>query len=48
MRGVTAVVNLIGILNERGRETFASIHAEAAREVVDALHRAPASRGSYT
>ena len=44
MRGVTAVVNLIGILNEHGRETFASVHAEGARKVVDACTRAGVAR----
>jgi NADH dehydrogenase len=44
MRGVTAVVNLIGILNERGRKTFASVHVDAARTVVDACARAGVAR----
>jgi len=44
MRGVTAVVNLIGILHEHGRETFASVHAEGARKVVDACTRAGVAR----
>jgi uncharacterized protein YbjT (DUF2867 family) len=44
MRGVTAVVNLIGILNEHGRETFASVHAEGARKVVGACTRAGVAR----
>ncbi|MBS0321402.1 MAG: complex I NDUFA9 subunit family protein [Proteobacteria bacterium] len=34
LRGADAVVNLVGILNERGRETFARVHVELARNVV--------------
>jgi len=44
MRDVTAVVNLIGILNERGRETFAAVHVDGARKVVDACARAGVTR----
>jgi NADH dehydrogenase len=38
----TVVVNLVGILNESGRETFAEVHVEGARKVVDACRRAGA------
>ena len=44
MRGATAVVNLIGILNEHGRETFASVHVEGPRKIVDACTRAGVAR----
>jgi uncharacterized protein YbjT (DUF2867 family) len=44
MRGTTAVVNLIGILNERARETFAAVHVDGARKVVDACARAGVER----
>lgn len=35
--GMDVVVNLIGILNEQGRSTFRSVHAELAVKVVDAM-----------
>ena len=35
----TVVVNLIGILNERGRDTFERVHVDAARTVVEACTR---------
>ena len=44
MRDATAVVNLIGILNERGRETFAAVHVDGARTVVEACARAGVPR----
>lgn len=34
-----AVVNLVGILHESGRETFARVHVDVARGVVDACRR---------
>lgn len=37
--GADAVVNLVGILHERGRETFARAHVEFARSVVEACKR---------
>ena len=40
----TAVVNLIGILNERGRETFAAVHVDGVRSIVDACERAGGRR----
>ena len=44
MCDATAVVSLIGILNERGRETFAAVHVDAARRIVDACARAGVAR----
>ena len=38
------VVNLIGILHERGRATFARVHVELARNVIDACQRANVRR----
>ena len=40
--GADAVINLVGILYERGRQSFAEIHAEGARRVAVAA-RAPAA-----
>jgi NADH dehydrogenase len=42
--GACAVVNLVGILNETGRETFARAHAELARSVVAACRSAGVRR----
>ena len=42
--GVDWVVNLVGILYERGRRTFASIHVDGARQVAFAAANAGASR----
>ena len=36
VRGTDAVVNLVGILNPSGRDTFAGVHRELARSVVAA------------
>ncbi len=44
LRDVTAVVNLIGILNERGRETFGRVHVDGVRTIVDACARAGVAR----
>jgi uncharacterized protein YbjT (DUF2867 family) len=38
------VVNLIGILNERGRATFRAVHAELAGKVVEAMRAARVPR----
>jgi len=38
-RDANVVVNLIGILNERARDTFERVHVDAARTVVDACAR---------
>src|SRR6185295_34829 len=35
--GMDVVVNLIGILNERGRQSFRAVHAELAGKVVEAM-----------
>ena len=44
VRGADAVVNLVGILNEAGRDTFARAHVELARNVVDACRKAGVRR----
>lgn len=44
VRDASAVVNLIGILNERGRETFAAVHVDGVRAIVDACARAGGRR----
>ena len=35
--GIDVVVNLVGILNERGRATFRSVHTDLAAKVVEAM-----------
>jgi len=42
--GVDVVVNLIGILNERGRETFKAVHVDLAAKVVAAVRTAGVKR----
>jgi uncharacterized protein YbjT (DUF2867 family) len=42
--GVSAVVNLIGILNESGRDTFARVHVELAHTIVAACRAAGVRR----
>ena len=42
--GVGAVVNLVGILYERGRRTFRRMHVEGAANVARAAHAAGAGR----
>ena len=37
--GATDVVNLVGIINETARETFAEVHVEGARKVAEACAR---------
>ncbi|CAG0964687.1 NADH dehydrogenase,E; NADH dehydrogenase [Burkholderiales bacterium] len=44
VRGAAAVVNLVGILNESGRDTFAHVHAGLARNVVAACRSAGVRR----
>ncbi len=44
VRGADAVVNLVGILNEAGRDTFARVHVDLARNVVDACGKAGVTR----
>ena len=43
-RDAACVVNLVGILNESGRETFDRVHVEGARNVVDGCRRAGVAR----
>lgn len=42
--GSAAVINLVGILSESGRQTYAALHVEAARRVALAARNAGASR----
>lgn len=44
LHGADAVVNLVGILNESGRDTFERAHVELARKVVDACRKAGVGR----
>ncbi len=44
LEGMDAVVNLVGILNESGRATFQSVHAELAAKLVYATRAARVSR----
>jgi NADH dehydrogenase len=44
LAGADAVVNLVGILNEIGAETFAGVHVELARKVVAACRAAGVRR----
>ncbi len=44
VRGADAVVNLVGILNESGRDTFERVHVELARKVVEACRSAGVTR----
>ncbi len=44
VEGADAVVNLCGILHERGRQTFAAIHAAAAGRIAQAAAAAGAAR----
>lgn len=44
LRGADAVVNLVGILNESGRESFARAHVDLARNVVAACRAAGVRR----
>ena len=44
VRGADAVINLVGILNESGRDTFARAHVDLARSVVEACGAAGVSR----
>jgi uncharacterized protein YbjT (DUF2867 family) len=44
MADASAVVNLVGILNESGRETFARVHVELANKVVAACRAARVRR----
>jgi uncharacterized protein YbjT (DUF2867 family) len=42
--GMDVVVNLIGILNERGRHSFRAVHAELAGKIVEAMRAARVTR----
>ena len=44
VRGMTAVVNLAGVLHERGRDTFARVHVELPRRLAAACKNAGVSR----
>ncbi|HEV2551714.1 MAG TPA: complex I NDUFA9 subunit family protein [Stellaceae bacterium] len=44
VQGASAVINLVGILNESGRQTYTAVHVEAARRVALAARNAGASR----
>lgn len=44
VEGADTVINLVGILHESGRETFARAHVELARSVVDACRHAGVRR----
>jgi uncharacterized protein YbjT (DUF2867 family) len=43
-RDMDVVINLVGILNERGRATFKSAHADLAAKVVESMRNARVSR----
>ena len=42
--GMDVVINLVGILNERGRNSFRYVHAELAAKVVEAMRAARVTR----
>lgn len=44
LSGATTVINLVGILNESGNQTFARAHVDLARNVVGACHAAGVTR----
>jgi NADH dehydrogenase len=44
VKGASAVVNLVGILSESGRQTYAALHVEGARHVALAARNAGALR----
>ncbi|MDX6766298.1 MAG: complex I NDUFA9 subunit family protein [Candidatus Methylacidiphilales bacterium] len=44
MTGVTGVIHLVGIIFERGSQTFSTIHAQGTRNLVDACHAAGVRR----
>ncbi len=43
-RGMDAVINLVGILNEKGGETFAQVHLEVTKNVIAACNGAAVRR----
>jgi uncharacterized protein YbjT (DUF2867 family) len=42
--GMDVVINLVGILNERGRQTFRAVHADLTGKVVEAMRAARVTR----
>ena len=44
MRGADAVVNLVGLLAQSGRQTFAAVHSEGVRTVAEAARSAGITR----
>src|SRR6266446_5261151 len=44
VNGASAVINLVGILSERGRQTYRGIHVEGARRIALAAKSAGATR----
>jgi NADH dehydrogenase len=44
LRGIDAIVNLVGILNEHGRTTFRAVHVDLAAKVVTAARAARVPR----
>jgi len=44
VHGADAVINLVGILNENGRQTFQRVHVDLTRRVIDACTDAGVSR----
>src|SRR5215211_3845736 len=42
VRGASVVINLVGVLRQKGRQSFTAVHAEGARRVADAAGAAGA------
>ena len=42
VRGASVVINLVGVLRQKGRQSFTAVHAEGARRVADAAAAAGA------
>src|SRR5690349_828 len=42
--GMDAVINLIGVLNEHGRQTFRLVHVDLANKIVEAMRAARVTR----
>src|ERR1700743_2543552 len=40
LKGASAVVNLTGVLSQRGEQSFEAIHVDAARHIAEAAHAA--------
>src|SRR3954447_21067018 len=43
VRGASVVINLVGVLRQKGRQSFTAVHAEGARRVADAAAAAGAA-----